>query len=72
MTNETSMQNWRSPGAATAALLLAVVVTPGLTDPLPLWPAAWGSTPSVGTAILVLALLAALTSFGGRHGSRSQ
>lgn len=72
MTNETSMQNWRSPGAATSALLLAVVVTPGLTEPLPLWPAAWGYVPSVGTAILAFTLLAALISFGGRYGGTSE
>lgn len=54
--------------AATVALLLAVVVAPGVTEPLPFWPAQFGSTPSIGSALLAFALVMALVSFSRRYG----
>lgn len=68
MTKTTSDYEWRSPGAATFMLLITVVLAGGLTEPLPLWPADWGVTPSIGSAAILVALVNALISFSRRYG----
>lgn len=54
--------------AATVALMLAVVVAPELTERVPFWPAQFGNAPSVGSALLLAALIMALISFSRRYG----
>lgn len=69
MTTElkTSKTDLEPRAAATVALMLAVVVTPDLPEPLPFWPEAFGHAPSVGSAILLAALIMALVSFDARY-----
>ena len=69
MTNETNTPktDLEPRAAATLALLLAVVVTPDLPEPLPFWPEVWGHAPSVGSALLLAALVMALVSFDKRY-----
>ncbi|MFC5346116.1 hypothetical protein ACETK8_04470 [Brevundimonas staleyi] len=67
MSKTTSAQDWRSPGAMTLALLVTTVLSFGLTDPLPLWPATWAYSPSIGTTLLAVTIVAAVASFGRRH-----
>ncbi|RZJ32299.1 MAG: hypothetical protein EON85_01550 [Brevundimonas sp.] len=64
----TSRYDLEPRAAATVALILAVVVAPDLTERLPLWPAQFGNAPSVGSALLLAALVMALISFSRRQG----
>ncbi|WP_420471315.1 hypothetical protein [Brevundimonas sp. FT23042] len=72
MTDLTTETHWRSPGAATFNLLMAVIIAPSMTEPLPLWPDAWSYTPSLGAVLLIVALASVLISLGQRAGARSQ
>ena len=64
---KTTRIDFEPRASATLALLLAVVVTPDLPEPLPFWPETFGQAPSVGAVLLIAALVMALVSFDARY-----
>ena len=55
-----------SPSRGEAALLLLamVAIVSDMPEPIPFWPTIWGQAPSVGTVLLIAAILLALSRFG--------
>lgn len=52
---------WNTPAHQTLVVLLALAVCiADIPEPLPLWPTAFGAGPSVGTALLLTAVIAAV------------
>jgi hypothetical protein len=75
MTNPTppARAEW-SPGRGEIALfLLAVVaIVSDMPEPIPFWPTVWGQAPSVGTVLLIVALVLALSRFGRESWDKAQ
>lgn len=64
---------WTASQTRTACLLLlAVVIVSDMPEAVPFWPVAWGQAPSVGTVLLIAALVIALVRFGDRLGLRTE
>jgi hypothetical protein len=70
-TTPTKTSDWSASQTGTACfLLLAVVIVSDMPEPIPFWPTAWGQAPSVGTVLLIAALIITLVRFGDRLGFR--
>ncbi len=63
-----------TPGRGEAAifLLAMVAIVSDMPEPIPFWPTLWGQAPSVGTVLLITAILLALSRLGrhSREGAR--
>lgn len=64
-------RDWNSSeGSAAVFLLLMVVIVSDMPEPIPFWPMAWGQAPSVGTVLLIVAVVLAINRFGDRFSPR--
>ena len=61
-----------SRGEIAIFLLAIVVIVSDMPEPLPFWPMAWGQAPSVGTVLLITAILLALSRFGREQWDKAQ
>lgn len=65
--------DWSATKGETAVfLLLMVVLVSDMPEPIPFWPLSWGQAPSVGTVLLIVAIIVALARFGDRLGFRAE
>ncbi len=56
---------WSPNRGEIAIFLLAMVaIVSDMPEPIPFWPTVWGQAPSVGTALLITAILLAFSRFG--------
>lgn len=72
MTTEKTPSRWdwnTSEGGAAVLLLLMVVIVSDMPEPIPFWPMSWGHAPSVGTVLLIVAVVLAIVRFGDRLGA---
>lgn len=64
---------WSPNRGEIAVLLLAMVaIVSDMPEPIPFWPMNWGQAPSVGTVLLIVAILLALSRFGRENWERAQ
>ena len=61
-----------SRGEIAIFLLAIVVIVSDMPEPMPFWPMAWGQAPSVGTVLLITAILLALSRFGREQWDKAQ
>lgn len=61
-----------SRGEIAIFLLAIVVIVSDMPEPIPFWPMAWGQAPSVGTLLLITAILLALSRFGREQWDKAQ
>lgn len=63
-----------SPNRGEIAILLVVMVAivSDMPEPIPFWPTIWGQAPSVGTVLLIAAILLALSRFGREFWEKAQ
>ena len=61
-----------SRGEIAIFLLAIVVIVSDMPEPIPFWPMAWGQVPSVGTVLLITAILLALSRFGREQWDKAQ
>jgi|APAra7269097235_1048549.scaffolds.fasta_scaffold00251_30 hypothetical protein len=61
-----------SRGEIAIFLLAIVVIVSDMPEPIPFWPMAWGQAPSVGTVLLITAILLALSRFGREQWDKAQ
>jgi hypothetical protein len=59
-------------GEAALFLLALVAIVSDMPEPIPFWPTVWGQAPSVGTALLITAILLALSRFGRKYWEPAQ
>lgn len=67
MTTSTSpaTARWTPNRGEIAVLLVAMVaIVSDMPEPIPFWPTPWGHAPSVGTVLLIAAILLAFSRFG--------
>jgi len=61
-----------SRGEIALFLLAVVVIVSDMPEPIPFWPTVWGQAPSVGTVLLITAILLALSRFGRETWEKAQ
>lgn len=61
-----------SRGEAALFLLAMVAIVSDMPEPIPFWPTIRGQEPSVGTVLLITAILLALSRFGRRYREPAQ
>lgn len=53
-------------------LLVLVAIVSDMPEPIPFWPTIWGQAPSVGTALLIAAILLAFSRSGRELWEKAQ
>jgi len=61
-----------SRGEAAIFLLAMVAIVSDMPEPIPFWPTLWGQAPSVGTVLLIVAILLALSRFSQAYGEKAR
>lgn len=61
-----------SRGEIAIFLLAMVAIVSDMPEPMPFWPTVWGQAPSVGTVLLITAILLAFSRFGRELWEKAQ
>lgn len=63
--------NWSPSQTEGILLVMMVAIVSDMPEPVPFWPDAFGQAPSVGTVLLIAAIVVAIARFGRRSNGRA-